>query len=76
MPHVDAYVWVKPPGESDGASQAAAGEPRVGDPMCDPTYTPPINDFRPTGATFGAPAEGAWFDAQFAELVTNAYPPL
>jgi cellulose 1,4-beta-cellobiosidase len=76
MPHVDAYVWVKPPGESDGASQAAAGQPRVGDPMCDPTYTPPINDNRPTGAMFGAPAEGSWFDAQFAELVTNASPPL
>jgi cellulose 1,4-beta-cellobiosidase len=56
--------------------QAAAGQPRVGDPMCDPTYLPPINDNRPTGAAFGAPVEGAWFDAQFAELVANAYPPL
>ncbi len=31
---VDAYIWARPPGESDGASDGA-------NRWCDPTFTPP-----------------------------------
>lgn len=40
QPGIDAYVWVKPPGESDGASSRIANDEGKGfDRMCDPTYT-------------------------------------
>ncbi len=37
--HYDAFIWVKPPGESDGASEAIQNdEGKNADPSCDPTY--------------------------------------
>ena len=37
---IDAYVWMKPPGESDGSSTAIPNDEGKGfDRMCDPTYT-------------------------------------
>lgn len=76
-PGVDAYVWAKPPGESDGAAQSSfpdQGTPP--DPMCDPDYSGSGNGNRPTGAMSGAPPYGSWFPAAFRQLVQNAYPPL
>lgn len=76
-PGVDAYVWAKPPGESDGTYEAAsppAGAPT--DPLCDPAYGGTGDTFRPTGALPDAPAYGDWFPAQFRQLLRNAYPPL
>jgi hypothetical protein len=36
----DAYVWIKPPGESDGSSREIDNdEGKRFDRMCDPTYT-------------------------------------
>ncbi|PWW07154.1 cellulose 1,4-beta-cellobiosidase [Paenibacillus cellulosilyticus] len=71
--HIDALVWVKPPGESDGSSTAIANDEGKGfDRMCDPTYTGASG--KPTGALANAPVSGHWFHAQFVELVTNAYP--
>jgi cellulose 1,4-beta-cellobiosidase len=61
-PFVDAYFWVKPPGESDGTSDPSA--PRF-DQMCGSAEAAP-----------GAPQAGQWFDAYFADLVRNANPPL
>ncbi|BCJ56858.1 glycoside hydrolase family 6 protein [Micromonospora endophytica] len=78
-PGVDAYVWMKPPGTSDGAADPAqVGDPRSGfDPKCDPDYRPPTGSgWPPTDALRGAPPVGAWFPAQFAELMANAHPPL
>src|SRR4029453_14231437 len=38
--HLDAFVWVKPPGDSDGASSLIPNDEGKGfDRMCDPTYT-------------------------------------
>ncbi|MCL1559345.1 glycoside hydrolase family 6 protein [Xanthomonas nasturtii] len=72
-PHLDAYAWVKPPGESDGSSTLIANNEGKGfDRMCDPTYT--TADGVLTGALAGAPISGAWFHNQFVELVNNAYP--
>jgi cellulose 1,4-beta-cellobiosidase len=61
-PGVDAYFWVKPPGESDGSSDPSG--PRF-DPMCGgPDSTP------------NAPQAGQWFESYFMDLVHNAVPPL
>ncbi|GGS95981.1 glycoside hydrolase family 6 protein [Streptomyces griseoviridis] len=75
---IDAYVWMKPPGESDGASKAIDNDEGKGfDRMCDPTYTGnPRNNNNLSGALPNAPLSGHWFSAQFQELMKNAYPPL
>jgi cellulose 1,4-beta-cellobiosidase len=61
-PLLDAYFWVKPPGESDGTSDPksprADSSCRSGDSMPD------------------APEAGEWFQSYFIELVKNAEPPL
>lgn len=61
-PGVDAYFWVKPPGDSDGASEPSS-------PGYDTACTGPHS-------AVGAPAAGAWFSAYFVDLVKNANPPL
>lgn len=64
---IAAYVWVKPPGESDGtADTTAVSDPTLADPMCGSEH----------GAIASAPAAGEWFQSQFEELVANAYPPI
>ncbi|MFJ1792550.1 glycoside hydrolase family 6 protein [Kitasatospora griseola] len=75
---IAAYVWVKPPGESDGASSAISNDEGKGfDRMCDPTYTGnPRNNNNMSGALPNAPLAGHWFSAQFQELMRNAYPAL
>ncbi|MEU5890620.1 glycoside hydrolase family 6 protein [Streptomyces sp. NPDC047461] len=75
---IDAYVWVKPPGESDGNSAAIPNDEGKGfDRMCDPTYGGNArNGNNPTGALPNSPLAGRWFSAQFQQLVQNAYPPL
>ena len=62
VPGVDAYFWVKPPGESDGTSDASS--PRA-DPSCKSGDSMP-----------GAPEAGAWFQSYFIQLVKNAEPAL
>jgi len=57
---VDAYFWVKPPGESDGASDPST-----------PGYDAACST--PDSAT-GAPHAGAWFTSYFLQLVENANP--
>lgn len=61
-PGVDAYFWVKPPGDSDGASEASS-----------PGY-----DVSCAGenSARGAPAAGQWFEEYFLDLAKNATPPL
>lgn len=72
---VHAYAWIKPPGESDGASQVLLDD--IADRMCDPFYTgPPRGSSSRTGALPGAPPGGVWFSAQFQELMRNAFPAL
>lgn len=75
---IDAYVWVKPPGESDGSSTAIPNDEGKGfDRMCDPTYGGnPRNNNNGTGALPNAPLSGHWFQAQFQQLLQNAFPPL
>ncbi|MDP9796389.1 cellulose 1,4-beta-cellobiosidase [Catenuloplanes nepalensis] len=75
---IDAYAWIKPPGESDGASREIPNDEGKGfDRMCDPTYAGnPRNNNNMSGALPDAPLSGHWFQAQFEELLANAYPPL
>ncbi|WP_155057451.1 glycoside hydrolase family 6 protein [Streptomyces blattellae] len=75
---IDAYVWMKPPGESDGSSTAIPNDEGKGfDRMCDPTYEGnPRNGNNMSGALANAPLSGHWFSAQFQQLMQNAYPPL
>ena len=59
---VDAYFWVKPPGESDGTADASATR-----------YDQACSN---ADATPGAPQAGTWFSSYFIDLVRNANPPL
>jgi cellulose 1,4-beta-cellobiosidase len=78
----EAYVWIKPPGESDGSSSLIPTGPanpggKGFDRMCDPTFGgDPLNNNLPTGAMPNSPVSGAWFQAGFNVLVQNAYPAL
>ncbi len=77
---IDAYTWIKPPGESDGSSSLVPTGPdnpggKGFDRMCDPTYTGNgRNGNSLSGALPNAPVSGAWFSAQFRQLLANAYP--
>ncbi|MEJ3745640.1 glycoside hydrolase family 6 protein [Actinomycetes bacterium KLBMP 9797] len=75
---IDAYVWVKPPGESDGSSRLIENPDGKGfDRMCDPTYTGnELNGNNMSGALPDSPIAGAFFPAQLSQLMQNAYPPL
>jgi cellulose 1,4-beta-cellobiosidase len=75
---IDAYVWIKPPGESDGSSRQIENDEGKGfDRMCDPTYQGnPRNQNNMSGALPNAPLSGHWFSAQFQELMRNAFPAL
>jgi cellulose 1,4-beta-cellobiosidase len=75
---IDAYVWIKPPGESDGSSTNIPNDEGKGfDRMCDPTYGGNArNNNHMTGALPNAPLSGHWFQAQFQQLLQNAFPPL
>lgn len=80
---IDAFFWVKPPGESDGTSDVTATTPdaegKSFDKMCgtgavERPYAP--GKQIPTDALGGAPAAGKWFHEQFLMLVLNATPSL
>lgn len=80
-PGVDAYVWVKPQGESDGISDPNfpidPNDPnKKHDAMCDPNAQNRYDNSYPTGALDNAPHAGRWFPEAFQVLVENAYPPL
>jgi len=69
--YLDAYVFVKPPGDSDGTSDSTATPPNAEgkrfDPMCGSGNVDALS---------GAPHAGQWFHDQFLMLLRNAYPAL
>ena len=79
-PGIDAYVWIKAPGESDGVATAGIDDPadpaKGFDRFCDPTYIAPGSGGQLTGAMPRAPHAGHWFSDGFKVLIGNAYPPL
>ncbi|MDP9000230.1 MAG: glycoside hydrolase family 6 protein [Myxococcota bacterium] len=63
-PLVDAYFWIKPPGEADGGSDST----KSGfDENCGP---------KSPDSEQGAPPAGEWFGKYFIELARNANPSL
>ena len=72
---IEAYVWIKPPGESDGDYPTATHA--HGDPHCDPngTNTDGNGGTYSTGSIpgFDVPA-GQWFAAEFQMLVKQRLP--
>jgi len=76
---IDAYVWVKPPGESDGVSEDGIIDPtdpnKQFDIMCDPDGYSTSNSAYPTGA-IEAPHAGRWNQLHIEMLMDNAYPAL
>jgi cellulose 1,4-beta-cellobiosidase len=71
--HLYAYLWVKPPGESDGTYPAYSG---TGDAHCDPngTETDGSGNSYATNSFPDSPPAGHWFAAEFTQLVQYAYP--
>lgn len=73
MPLVDAYLWVKTPGQSDGQCDSAGGVRAWGYGAYNPWNVPPSAQ-----GTFGPlwgqadPAAGGWFDAQALQLILDA----
>jgi cellulose 1,4-beta-cellobiosidase len=74
---IQAFVWIKPPGESDGDYPTSTHT--HGDPHCDPngTNTDGNGNTYSTGSIpgFDVPA-GMMFPAEFQMLVANAFPAL
>jgi cellulose 1,4-beta-cellobiosidase len=71
--HLDAFVWVKPPGDSDGSSRLIPNNEGKGfDRFCDPTFMTPLGTL--SNALPDAPISGAFFHSQFVQLVQNAFP--
>ena len=74
---IQAFVWIKPPGESDGDYPTSTHT--HGDPHCDPngTNTDGNGGTYSTGSIpgFDVPA-GLMFPAEFQMLVKNAFPAL
>jgi len=68
-PNLDAFVWIKPPGESDGNSAALPTHPAV-DGFCDCTTTNGVDSLCPS------PQAGQPFAAHFSMMVHNANPKL
>ena len=60
-PGIDAYFWIKVPGESDGVSDPS--QPRYDVSCSSPDSVP------------NAPQAGQWFESYFIDLVHNANPP-
>ena len=76
---IQAFVWIKPPGESDGSSDASENvaneEGKRSDPMCQAEFTRTENaGTTGSGATANAPHAGHWFHSQFVSLIQNAFP--
>jgi endoglucanase len=89
-PLLDAYLWVKTPGQSDGQCDAAGGV-RAWDDSSDtpaiqgwPVSSPPSSTYQTfdplwsleTDSVFTDPAAGAWFAQQALQLARNANPAL
>jgi cellulose 1,4-beta-cellobiosidase len=74
-----AYVWIKPPGESDGnypGSVFNGVTSTTGDPNCDPAHSNALANSMLTGAIPNSPSAGTFWITEFQTLVQNAFPPI
>lgn len=76
FPQLQAFVWIKPPGESDGtyaeSSQWVSGE--NSDENCNPTHVNALANNTVTNALPNSPVAGSFFPAEFTMLIQNSYP--
>lgn len=72
---LQAFVWIKPPGESDGTYKTStAYVSGNADENCDPAHENALANNTLTGSLPNPPSAGIFFQAQFTQLVQNAYP--
>ena len=72
-----AYVWIKPPGESDGnypGSVYNGVTSTTGDPNCDPAHDNALANGMVTGAIPNSPPAGTFWVTEFATDVQNSFP--
>jgi cellulose 1,4-beta-cellobiosidase len=78
--NMQAYVWVKPPGESDGDYPNGDTNPlhvaNAGDENCDPLHDNALANGMAVGSIPNSPPAGAFWITEFLEDVQNAYPPI
>ncbi|MFZ1008865.1 MAG: glycoside hydrolase family 6 protein [Candidatus Sulfotelmatobacter sp.] len=75
--NLSAYVWIKPPGESDGnypGSVYNGVTSTTGDPNCDPAHDNALANNMPTDALPNSPSAGTFWTAEFTMLIQNAFP--
>jgi cellulose 1,4-beta-cellobiosidase len=75
--NLSAYVWIKPPGESDGnypGSVYNGVTSTTGDPNCDPAHDNALANSMVTGAIPNSPPAGTFWITEFAMDVQNAFP--
>jgi cellulose 1,4-beta-cellobiosidase len=75
--NLQAYVWVKPPGESDGnypGSVYNGVTSTSGDPNCDPAHDNALANGFATNAIPNSPPAGTFWLTEFLQDVQNAYP--
>jgi endoglucanase len=78
VPLVDAYLWIKPPGQSDGSCDIAGGGRAWDYSQYNPwglTSADEQDHFDPLWGKVD-PAAGAWFPEQALQLAQNAAPAL
>ena len=75
FPQLQAFVWIKPPGESDGTYKTStAYVSGNADENCDPAHYNALANNTLTGSLPNSPSAGTFFAAQFSQLVQYAYP--
>jgi cellulose 1,4-beta-cellobiosidase len=76
FPQFQAYVWIKPPGESDGTYPGSANQDGAvhADPNCDPAQTNPLAGNTLTGSIANSPPAGNFFTAEFIQNIQNSFP--
>ena len=75
--NLQAYVWVKPPGESDGTYPGAVYNGTTetgGDPNCNPAHLNALANSKAVNSIPNAPPAGTFWNTEFTMLVQNAYP--
>ena len=81
--NLQAYVWVKPPGESDGdypngdtnAAHLALGASH-GDENCDPAHDNTLANGLAVSSIPNSPPAGTFWLTEFLQDVQNAFPPI
>jgi cellulose 1,4-beta-cellobiosidase len=75
--NLQAYVWVKPPGESDGTYPGAVYNGTTetgGDPNCNPAHANTLANSTLVNSIPNAPPAGTFWITEFVQDVQNAYP--